>query len=414
MERTLDELRAETSNAQQNLQIMSIVRNARSAQEAENKVAELEFPTPTLREARLLWKLSRKIPEEFEATLERLESENGAESNPDVRIFPASYSPGLHYQDVPDLYGSVVVKPHPVLPPIFWGYTLLDEDSDVVCSTQGVGGKHQQKAWKERVECVLAHGSRSLPAALKICFEEELDGFKIEFVMTAKSIGCSPAYTNTFTWTRHIVTPNKSRQSGEWYERTTSHSESGEDENRALFKRLTEEEVRAFHEGRYEEGKEYWALVLETDVNAPLDEQFSKYIHFLVVTVYGILWYTKWRECTSEKPFIFEKLEKAHLPCRNSGSVHFGWSPLVSHTGIHDNRAQRVRTHYTTVERAIYDILRYTPDKVNGLAALWNLFGFKSTHYTHVYNLSTVEEIEKRRCSLDGSDILPLWRPKKD
>lgn len=411
MEFSLDELLAQTTSVRQNLQIVQIVGNSASAQETEKKVAELEFPTSILRETRLLWKLRWEHPESFRNIWERLITEPKEETGYDVRIFPASY-----YSAWPsslDLYGSVVVKPHPVLPPAFWDYALLDEEGEVVYSTQGVGEKYRGHELEERTECVLSHGSRSLPAALKIRFEKELDGFQVEFTAARKSTGGCPAHTDTFTWARHVSIPNREEAGDEWYERTTNRSERGESPDRVLWRKLTEAEVRAFYENYYDERKEYWTLVLQTELGVSLDRQHLRSTRFLVLTLYGVEW-GNWRECTREKPFALKKLERALLPCRNPHSVHFAFTPLVSHAGIHENWPGNTHPLYASVEEVIDHVSQHTPNQIDGLASFWNFFGFKSTYRTWIYNASTNQELmEKDPPYLFGSIPLSPWRPKK-
>lgn len=410
MERTLYELLAQTSAAQKDSMIVATIDGARSAEEADREVGELEFPTPIVREARLLFKIKRAWPTAFEEIKKKL----GIGEKPVIdfgeRTFPISYGSGLHYQDMLDGYGSLLVKPDPLLPPIFWNYTLLDENGDVIYSTEeGVGEKHKHgNLGTDGVECALAHGSRSLPASLNIRFLPELDGFKVEFSVTAKSIGCSPKYRNVFTWTRHI-----SKNYIERFERTTSQSEWGESEHRTSFRMLTEEEAKLFD--RVDKGitRGSWALFLETRVNAPLDEEFSEYLSFLVTTIY--LTSSNWRERMEEGGCHFNKLDWAYLLHRPLALdfLSIGQIPFISHTGIKKNNGQRIRTCHTTVEKAVHDISLRTPNQVNGVAALWYFFGFKSTSSTNIYNMQTTDEIRKRGCDLDSGDALPLWRPEK-
>lgn len=408
MEHTVEELLTQTKTAQQHLLLVKIVDEAESAQKAEEKAEKLEFPTPMLREVRLLWKLSQKYPESFANIKTNVPAipQRGLES----RIFPCSYKSKFSE----DRYGIMIVTPHSVLPPIFWDYTLRDEEGSVgYSSSHGVGEEYNNSDFAERTECVLAHGSRSLPASLKIIFEKELSGIKIEFIVDKKQVGSYPADTEVFTWIRHIVFDRQSKQKKEWYERTTSSLFHGADHNRAIFKELTEDEVRAFDEGAYYENGEHWSLVLETHTQTPIGEKHNKDISFFITTVYRALQHEKWRECTPDNPFRLKKLEKALLPYRNTGSVHFMWSPFISHMGVRDYRLN-VRIRYTSVEEAISVILSHTPDKVDGLAALWSLFGFKSTYGTHIYNISTEEKIRESSLSHILSDPLPPWGTRKE
>lgn len=405
MEQTLETLTEQTDRVQRYPQLKTIVSKADSAQQAENAANELEFPTPLLREVRLLYKLRCSYPEAFEV----IQKNNSRHPMPEVlRVFPCSYK--SKYSE--DMYGTMLVEPHPWLPPIFWDYKLLDEDGDIIYSPKGIGEKYYRKnGFEARTQCVLSHGSKSLPAALGICFEKTVDGIKIEFTAEKKSdVSCYPAYTNSFSWTRHI--DSRKTPPTEWFERQTGSSRSGKDRERVIFKTLTDKEYSSLDgAGSHDQNNEYWSLILETQVNVPLDEQWSRFSAYLVMTTYHMSRYRPWREFAQDEPLMFIKVERTAMAFHNSGSAHYMRSPFVFHLGIGENIRHNITNGYSDLGKTIDYIASRSPEHVNGSESLWYFFGFKNTREQRIYNVWTNDELAKNPMYTDWAP-LPPWKQK--
>lgn len=402
MGRSLEELLADTRSIRCMPEIFNIVAGAGSSQEAEEKAEEFEFPTPILREARLLRQLQLEHPQEFARI--RKEIAANPRATPKERIFSCVYGDGFS-----ENYGSVLVMPHPVLPPIFWDYTLLDEEGDIICAAQGEG-KWKMVRLGDKVECVLAHGSRSLPASLKIRFKENCwGGITTEFVVVKKEVGCSPADDITFRWTRNLPRTQVSEANREQYARITERSSRGPSNENVTFQKLTKEEAKTLFE--HCDRGEQWVLILQSFLTAPRDDARMT---CGLKTIYSIPDYYQWRKCKAEESFLLEKVERVCLPNRTFASIFLSHSPIVEHLGL-DRPVSRIACLVRdSLEEEIEDVAQKTPSKVDGLAALWYYFGFKSTHRERIYNLSSTVALEEKLKEwklADRGEPLPLWKP---
>lgn len=399
---SLEELKVQTAVVKQIPGIVSVVERAGSSQDAENVLKQLEYPTSLVREAKLLWLLKKGHPQDFANITRRC---SGKKISPE-RIFPCSYNlSDCSYTLSDDAYGSMLVRPHPVLPPLFWDFTLLDGTGDTIYSAEGVGEKYERDHdLRDGVESVLLHGSRSLPVALRIGFETDYGrDILITFKVTPKG------GDETFVFTRCISGKETAGRRQEWYGRCVHSLQNGLDCDRVSLHRLDPSEVRAISEMTPREGEENWALTLETWINIPANGQ---HLNCLLTTIYLIPYYYHWQECKADKSFQMQRVEKMRIPCLLPDGPHFMWGPFVQHYGVNDNQRLETRSlRADGLEGEICQILNHTPETVDGLACLWNLFSFKGMS-SSIYNYSSTEEILANEFSYRGAP-LPPWKSKQ-
>lgn len=384
-----ENLQAQTSTARQIPEIVGIVAQAKSAQAVEDAVSWLEFPTSIVREARFLWRMKKYFPKAFETLIPK---DAGSEV-PDVRMFPCSYKLG------DDCYGTMLVKPHSTLPPSFWEYALLDEEQKVVISTEKwKDGNRSHVGRGDILKCVLLHGSRSLPVALRISFKvDHNDGLITEFEVTGEE---------TFFFTRHISVDRKTGLKTEWYGRYTGSTDDGLDSDSVSFHRLAEREVESLCDVTPREGEEYWGLTLKTWLNVPVN---GEYLAVLLSTVYVIPPWHRHRQSTRpDGAFMMKKVEKARLPARDMDGPYFMWSPFVYHYTLGEHPRPGGRLLRESLEGEIAEILEHTPETINGLACLWRLFSFKKPS-SRIYNFYSEEELLKSEHRLQDAP-LPPWK----
>ncbi|TSD06901.1 MAG: hypothetical protein Greene07144_1068 [Parcubacteria group bacterium Greene0714_4] len=198
--RSLEYLMAQTIEARQDPFLVGfMVANATSREQADERATINDYPTHTCRQARLLFDIRQYHPDVWEKCY-----------NPTLGIFKDGIRYDMHrefpctwethsYGEMDEgTEGTLIVERNTEKPAIFWDYTLLDADREIVCYSKNLGRDswHRDKK-KWTFLCFLNYGSRSLPkreTVLSFSFRNPHE-FKVE----------REGAWGKATWSRNIV-----------------------------------------------------------------------------------------------------------------------------------------------------------------------------------------------------------------
>ena len=378
---------------QQYGQIVQIIREATSGEKIKQLVNDLEYPSFVVRAACKVWRFYDCSPWQSKRS-EELERIRAFPENVDIeamseRVFSCIYQ---HGGGVEDHDGSIVVIPHPFLPPVFWEYTLLDDVGEIIYSRHGRGDKYTlQQSTDWGVSCSLTQGSKSLPAGLSIHFVCELYELVTTFSVREYSLGRD---TRTIPFWTKFTSLKDNEDHPIRYESTISHPESVRaSADSVVFQKLTPEQ-KTLIVGDVFPGAT-WLLMLKTNLYAPIAG--NQCFRFCLKTWYSIgasflnskRSLDTWTRAKAKKIGIASDLPGSRVTQR----VFETWSPMVEQSGIRNQRIwSEAREIRESLEAEILEISQKTPDEIEIFTALWYYFGFRGRSDERIYNLYTTEE----------------------
>lgn len=157
----VEKLLHETEEARKDPVLISFARGALSAEDADTRAEEYDYPTYLCRQARLLVQLRNTDREAWCALPHDIE----APKLPFARVheYPCEWEREYHGITLNPCLGTLVVAKNSHEAPLLWDYTLLDENREVVCFSDALGREWHSHPDFVQVNCFLNSGSRLLP-----------------------------------------------------------------------------------------------------------------------------------------------------------------------------------------------------------------------------------------------------------
>lgn len=370
--------------------LVKIVQDTDSPSSTEQSVLDAEYPLNQVRSARYLAMLKR----DFSKT-----SFNDLVKNIDLsdisgeRVFSCYWgerggsSEPFDFDEQLEDQGQLIVTPHEFLPPLFWDYKLIDDSGEIVFQTSPEPNKKSQRAM-DKVRCRLSVASKSLPIdliltvgqcafnrGLELKFERRFDQHK-------------------FVWSR--LSPYSKKNASdkqaviEEFTRTMGNDINSSGDVVTL-RNLRPEEKALLHK---EHDDNPYCLFLTS--NIILEENLG--MTYTVTSIYSFF-NPRSKSNSYHWEYSVSKMKEFFIP---QSSYPLPW--LIRSFGVlmsfFDHRDRpALRSTHESLSEAVEKIIDGTPDRIDPLKTLWNLFGFKNTDwdlYRTGYNPMPVSPPKKK------------------